>query len=182
MGAGGDSRGESDVLAAAGSGEDPGSSPERPDSFSGLPGLSERQARVQASCHLAIAPEVWELDLSGRRAIVLREPGDEWSSGLHGARIVMPEITVRPMSAGWVINVGPHFGIPDISAPMEKPLLWDVLDDRADIFGAYVIYGDYVGQHLQMTTTDKSYESEFLVLQEWELWGVMKSAPKRNDA
>ncbi len=131
------------------------------------------QEHVRKLVPMDIAPAVFGVNLTGHRCIVRRAAAQTESSGVHGISIIIPEAAQRPVAAGYIINVGPAFADPDY-APEKGPNFAELVESPWDMIGQYVLFGDWVGQDLKVDCLDRKYETEFLILQEWELWGTVE--------
>lgn len=118
-----------------------------------------------------VNPGVWSIRLSGRRALVLRGRTEEITAG----GIIIPPSAQRPIATGWVLLTGPEFGQSRMQDE-RSPSFFDLFDQPEQVIGKKVLYGDYTGQEIHFSNRGTDYDGEYLLLQEWELWGYEKES------
>lgn len=120
----------------------------------------------------SVPNEVIEIELSGRRCILLQELQSELSDGLHGTPIIIPDNARQPLAAGWIVNIGHFWGLPGQTD--DRSTMFGMFRSRWDILGHKVLFGDWVGQDLFLGLTDRRFQSRFKVLSEHEIWGLVE--------
>ena len=152
--------------AASGSAEvavDPGLSEEEAKDFRG-----EMESRVRtANLPVSVLPQVWDIALAGRRCIVALKKPDERTEG----GIWIPPTAQRPTATGWIVNIGPDFARYPFHDERTSGLR-DLVDQPLDLIAKKAIFGQFVGQEISFFTTDQSFHMDYLIVQEWEIWGI----------
>lgn len=121
---------------------------------------------------LRIPEEVLKIELAGRRCILLQEIQSEVSEGRHGTPIVIPDTARQPLGAGWIVNIGHEWALPGQAS--DRSTFYNIFENRWDIIGKKVLFGDWVGQDLFLGLTDRRFQSKFKVLSEHEIWGLVE--------
>lgn len=111
-----------------------------------------------------IPKEVWEFEPFGHRVVVKQlEADDRTAGGLY-----IPDTAQQPAAQGWVVKVGPQFGLATYKneAPIQIP--------PAELIGSKVLFGAYAGVELESSTPGQRWEGRYLLMQEMDLIGLIQ--------
>ena len=116
---------------------------------------------------LEVHPGVFDLDLWGRRILVLQVKAEEVTEG----GIHVPPTARRPMAAGYILNIGPDVGAPIMTDKHGLPP--HLREDPYLIIGKKAIFGDYVGHDLHFRNyVGQRFETEYMVMTEYDIWAI----------
>jgi co-chaperonin GroES (HSP10) len=110
---------------------------------------------------------VKDLYVVGDRVLVVREDPPSRIGSLH-----IPETAQRPLSKGWIVSAGEKVGRlyglqcshPNRSLPV---------DGDEDAVGLKVLFGTWTGQAVRVSDTEDPYDTEYLLLDQTDIWGVL---------
>jgi len=131
----------------------------------GRPSKKALQEQVAKLVPMEVHPGVFDLDLWGRRILVLQVKAEEVTEG----GIHVPPTARRPMAAGYILNIGPDVGAPIMT---DKHGLPSGIDPWS-IIGKKAIFGDYCGHDLHFRNyVGQRFETEYMVMTEYDIWAI----------
>jgi co-chaperonin GroES (HSP10) len=129
------------------------------------PSKKALRERVEKLVPLSVHPGVFDLELWGRRILVLQVAAEEETQG----GIFVPPTARRPMAAGYILNIGSDVGTPIKSDKHGMPY-WV---DPWELIGKKAIFGDYCGHDLHFRPyAGQRFETEYMVMTEYDIWAI----------